>query len=93
MKTSPVKGKKRVVFTVDADPGAAVCVVGSFNNWEVGGKRLTAKPGSRTFSTTVMLPPGEHQYKFVIDGVWCVDPNCPNWIANDYGTLNSVRNV
>ena len=39
------------------------------------------------------LAPGEYEYKFVINGTWCVDPNCKEWRQNTLGTLNSVLRV
>jgi 1,4-alpha-glucan branching enzyme len=87
------KGKKRITFTVDADPGSEVYLVGSFNDWNPEGRRLVDKLNDGHFATTIMLPQGEHQYKYVINGAWCVDPNCAEWIANDLGSLNSVLRV
>jgi 5'-AMP-activated protein kinase regulatory beta subunit len=87
-----MQGFKRVVFTVNAEPGSDVYVSGTFNNWHLSNKRLTDKHGTGKFALAVMLPPGEYQYKF-INGVWCVDPNCQDWVANDVGSLNSVLRV
>ena len=42
------------------------------------------------YSATVQLAPGEYQYKFVIDGTWCADPENENSVKNDQGTFNSV---
>ena len=39
------------------------------------------------------LAPGTYQYKFVIDGVWCADPENLDCVQNDLGTLNSVVTV
>ena len=36
---------------------------------------------------------GTYQYKFVIDGTWCADPENANAVANDQGTFNSVITV
>jgi hypothetical protein len=40
-----------------------------------------------------MLPPGEHEYKFVVNGDWRIDGSNPQWTPNDVGSLNSVINV
>jgi len=87
------KGTKRVTFTVIAEPGSEVWVAGSFNDWRPNDKRLVDKTGEGKYTLTMMLAQGEHQYKFVINGVWCVDPNCADWTANDLGSLNSVMHV
>ena len=45
------------------------------------------------------LPPGRYEYKFVVDGQWCCEPNCqtsdecPKCVPNDFGTLNRFVDV
>ncbi len=85
--------KKRVTFTLAADAGSEVYLAGDFNNWDPAGKKLTDKKGDGNYSATVMFDPGEYEYKFVINGTWCVDPNCKEWRQNSLGTLNSVLRV
>jgi len=84
---------QRVTFTVRAEAGSKVFVAGSFNNWDPTAKELADKNGDGTFTATLSLAPGSYQYKFVIDGTWCADPECNEWVQNDHGTLNSVVNV
>lgn len=83
----------RVTFNVRAEVGSKVFLAGSFNNWDPTVKKMVDKKGDGEFATTVALAPGDHQYKFVIDGTWCADPECPDWVQNEHGTLNSVRHV
>lgn len=85
--------RKRVVFTLAADAGSDVFVAGEFNGWDPTAKRLVDKDGSGVYSAAVTLAPGEYEYKFVINGIWCVDPNCREWRQNSLGTLNSVLKV
>ncbi|MEZ5302082.1 MAG: glycogen-binding domain-containing protein [Verrucomicrobiales bacterium] len=87
---SAAKGRKRVVFTVQAEPGSEVCVAGDFNGWEAGTAPLADAKGTGIFSRRMMLPPGRYEYKFVINGSWSIDPGCESWTTNDHGTLNSV---
>jgi 1,4-alpha-glucan branching enzyme len=92
----PKKSKpktKRVPFQVRADPGSAVFVAGDFNKWDPAANPLTDLGGTGDFSTVLSLPPGSHEYKFVINGTWCVDPECTEWVQNSLGTLNSVCKV
>ncbi|HHU15701.1 MAG TPA: hypothetical protein GXZ62_11005 [Lentisphaerae bacterium] len=84
---------QRVVFCVRAEPGSKVFLAGSFNNWNPTAKKMVDKKADGTFVVALQLPPGEYQYKFVIDGTWCADPECPDWVQNDHGTLNSVKRV
>ena len=39
------------------------------------------------------MEPGDHQYKFVVDGEWRLDAANPNFVPNDFGTLNSLLTV
>lgn len=84
---------QRVTFSVRAKEGSKVFIAGSFNDWDPTAKQMIDKKGDGLFVATVNLEPGAHQYKFVIDGIWCADPECTDWVHNDHGTLNSVKNV
>jgi 1,4-alpha-glucan branching enzyme len=82
---------KSVTFTVHADKGKAVYLAGEFNNWNPTAKKMTFKAG--VYSATLKLAAGTYQYKFVIDGTWCADPENTNSLPNDQGTFNSVITV
>ena len=82
---------KNVTFTVHADKGKAVYVAGEFNKWNPTAKKMAYKAG--VYTATVKLAAGTYQYKFVIDGTWCADPENVNAVANDQGTFNSVIEV
>ena len=45
------------------------------------------------WKTTVALPPGSHQYRFIVDGEWRDDPKCTLRVANPYGTQDTVRQI
>ena len=84
---------KNVTFTVHADKGKAVYVAGEFNKWNPTAKKMAYKAKSGIYTATVKLAAGTYQYKFVIDGTWCADPENANSVANDQGTFNSVIDV
>lgn len=88
VKKQPAVAQK---FTVHADKGKSVYLAGEFNNWDPTAKKMAFRAG--VYSTTVKLAPGSYQYKFVIDGTWCADPENANSVANDQGTFNSVVTV
>lgn len=90
---SSKSARKRVTFSVKAKPGVEVYVAGSFNGWDPRKHRLTCEGEEGVYSSRILVPKGRHEYKFVIDGVWCVDPECPDWAPNAYGSLNSVIEV
>jgi len=88
-----VEKKKRVAFAVRAKEGSRVFLAGSFNGWNPTVKEMVDKAGDGAFVANVNLSAGMHEYKFVIDGIWCADPECSDWVQNDHGTLNSVKYV
>jgi hypothetical protein len=59
---------------VYADPAAkSVAVVGDFNRWDASASPLT-RVGSGSWSRTVRLTPGRHEYAFLVDGKhWVTD--------------------
>ena len=81
---------KNVTFTVHAEKGKAVYVAGEFNKWDPTAKKMAYKAKDGIYAATVKLVPGEYQYKFVIDGTWCADPENANSVQNDQGTFNSI---
>ena len=89
-KTTP---KTEVTFTVHADTGKAVYLAGEFNDWNPSAKKMAYKARSGIYTASLKLAAGTYQYKFVIDGVWCADPENANSIPNDQGTFNSVITV
>lgn len=77
-------------FTIHAEKGKAVYLAGEFNKWDPTAKKMAFKAKSGIYTATVKLAPGEYQYKFVVDGTWCADPENADSVKNDQGTFNSV---
>jgi len=67
-----------------------VSAAGTFSDWQPVQMRKQ-KDGS--FVANVPAQPGNHEYKFIIDGEWVVDPDNGAWALNPYGTLNSLAIV
>ena len=84
---------KAVVFTVHAEKGKSVYLAGEFNGWDPSAKKMAWKARSGFYAATVKLVPGRYEYKFVIDGTWCADPENLDSVQNDQGTWNSVITV
>jgi len=80
-----------VKFQIQTDQGCEVYVAGSFNAWDPKANKLRKVKDVHTISLT--LSKGRHEYKFVINGVWCVDPNCAEWQPNSMGSINSLLTV
>lgn len=92
-----------VVFRLD--PGAmevtTVSVRGSFNNWS---ETPMVKQADGRWSVTVALEPGEHEYKYFVNGQWPadmetglagapLDPDADSYNSDPYGGKNAVRIV
>jgi len=92
-KAKKTIAKKNVTFTVHADKGLAVYVAGEFNGWDPTAKKMAYKAKDGIYVATLKLDAGTYQYKFVIDGTWCADPENVNAVPNDQGTFNSVITV
>lgn len=93
MKLLPETIERRVQFDLSVQPGSRVFVAGTFNNWNPTVHQLKDNPGSGHCKATLRIPPGRHEYKFVVNGEWVADPKCPEWVPNDQGSLNSVVHV
>jgi len=76
-------------------PGAhRVEVVGSFNDWRPGSLPLTDDDQDGVWNAEVVLPAGEHQYMFVVDGEkWVVDPLAGRYVDDGFGRQNALMIV
>ena len=82
----------KVTFELPTDVLAQeVVVLGEFNNWSSTANPLKkAKKGG--FSTTVSLAAGQaYRFRYLLDGShWENDPEADTYIANIFGTQDSV---
>jgi len=90
-KTS--KGGHTVMFQMAAEPGMEVYLAGTFNAWNPTANPMRHNPANGHYQAALRLPPGRHEYKFVVGGEWRLDPACPDSVPNDQGSLNSVITV
>lgn len=81
-------------------PGAnEVFVAGTFNDWNPASIRME-READGSWIANVKLAPGQHEYKFLVDGCWCCDPGGSEstearagYIQNPFGTLNRIIQV
>ncbi len=81
-----------VQFLYDAPDAQSVSVAGSFNEWNTSASPMSMNDDG-IWTVTVKLPPGKHQYKFVVDGNWYFDPDHSNLMDDGYGGSNSLVEI
>lgn len=69
-----------------------VMLAGDFTDWEKGAIHMTKSARSGEWKASVKLTPGEHQYRFLVDGNWFTDPSTEH-ILNTFGGENSFIRV
>ncbi|CAI9754175.1 unnamed protein product [Fraxinus pennsylvanica] len=69
--------------------GHQVSICGSFNGWTEKIPMILVEDSASIFQRIIDLPPGYHQYKFFVDGMWRVDEQqiCAQ---DEYGTINNI---
>jgi 1,4-alpha-glucan branching enzyme len=86
-----------VTFSFKSTEARKVILIGDFNNWNPQKhpmkKNWNEMWWNGTWEKTVMLPPGQYEYKFLVDGKWTIDPQNIQTSQNDFGALNSILNL
>ena len=83
---------KRIKFTFKGEKEyRTVFLAGDFCDWDKNAI-IMKKNKSGEWTLTKSLTPGEHEYKFIADGEWHVDPKASKRV-NSSGSENSVIRV
>jgi len=78
-------------FVLPASGAHSVHVAGSFNDWRPGAIPLEDRDHDGVWRATIVLPVGQHEYMFVVDGErWLADPNAGRYVDDDFGRENAV---
>src|SRR6266704_1602082 len=80
--------RSKVQFKLEAGDAQSVAIAGSFNDWNP--KRTPLVKEGSYWVTTITLPRGRYEYRFVVDGKWVNDPSAKEFVKNPYGESNSV---
>jgi len=93
-KVKPKKKIKRrkITFSFESSDAKEVNLVGDFNNWN-STKHPMKKDDNGRWTKAVILPPGQYEYKFLVDGQWKQDPQNDRISQNNFGTYNNVFNL
>ncbi len=89
-------GLHKVTFSYPVTPKPqSVHIAGTFNDWTVGRSAMSDSDGDGTWTTTLLLPTGSYQYKFVVNSSqWFADPAHQDADTDDgHGGKNSIVNV
>jgi hypothetical protein len=90
---APVLGDQEgIAQFVGRFPGAkSVEVVGSFTDWQSGAIVLRDDNHDGIWRGTVVLPVGQHEYMFVVDGErWVADPLAGRYVDDGFGRENAL---
>ncbi len=89
--TTSASGKRICRFEFQSSEAKAVCIAGSFNDWQPGATMVALGDGRWVKEFT--LPPGRYEYRLVVDGNWVDDPSAKETVANPNGGANAVLTV
>lgn len=82
-----------VLFVQPVTIGRNVTVAGTFNGWSATAHPLTLNRALGVYERCIPIPPGEHEYRLVIDGRWTNDPFNPTRVDNHQGSFNTGLTV
>lgn len=93
-KISNQSGGKEIeqTFTFPAKDAARVQLAGDFTHWDAEPIKMR-KTAAGVWQTSVKLKPGEHHYRFLVDGQWQDDPACTVRVPNPFGGQDCVCRV
>ncbi|MDR6940912.1 glycogen-binding domain-containing protein [Mucilaginibacter pocheonensis] len=82
---------EKVVFKLDGYTDVKkVQVAGGFNNWEHG--KIPLVKTKTGWAVSLIIPPGNYGYKFIVDDNWMTDPKNPRNMEEG-GIVNSYISV
>ena len=88
MKTKKLQ-RHAVRIEFHHEQAQAVFIAGTFNDWHPSVTPMIAL-GEGRWAKELSLPPGRHEYRFVVDGEWISDPTATDYVPNSHGSSNSV---
>ena len=82
----------RIHFEFTSTEAVLVCIAGTFNDWQPQATPMIAL-GKGRWAKDLVLPPGIHEYRLVVDGHWIPDPRAMSTVPNHFGGVNSICTV
>jgi len=84
---------KEKSFNFYAPDAKEVYVVGDFNDWKINDECSLKKLDSGVWEKTFYLVPGRYRYKFVVDGLYFMDPENTHKEPDPYGNSDSIFEI
>lgn len=78
-----------VRFVAEFPRAREVRLTGTFNGWARQGLSLYRREDGR-WECLVPIEPGQHEYRYIVDGTWLPDPHNPQNQLNEFGGTNSL---
>ncbi len=91
-ETASPKREQSVEFSYFAPTAKKVSLAGKFNAWNTNSLPMKKDKGG-TWRISIKLQPGQHEYKFFVDGAWAQEMPCSEKVPNPFGTYNCVMGV
>ena len=92
-------GENSVRFQCIAPAANNVFLAGTFNAWDPTVTPMQPDEAAGWY-VELKLTPGRHEYKFIVDGMWCCEPGIADAdyvgedaVVNPFGTKNRVVEV
>ena len=87
----PVVTPSGVRFSLSRPDATSVALSGVFNQWSASSHPLSRDGQSGMWTVVVALPPGEHLFMYVIDGLqWITPPLADDFVDDGFGAKNGV---
>lgn len=83
---------KKVILDYGDFAGKEVKIAGEFNDW-IPDRGIETLDAGGDLKKVLRIPPGQYQYRIVIDGKWQDDPFNPNRVKNKFGGNNSLLDI
>lgn len=91
-KSNAKNGGRAQTFSFRAPDASSVQLAGDFTQWQE--RPISLQKGTDgVWRANVELSPGTHHYRFIVDGQWQNDPECPMCAPNPFGGENMTRQV
>jgi 5'-AMP-activated protein kinase regulatory beta subunit len=92
VKEKSIPKRRRIEFRIEMPEARQVILMGDFNQWNPKIHPMRRDPDG-VWRKTVMIFPGQYEYRFWVDGEWVNDPNNLKRCPNCFGSENNVIEV